>query len=475
VALAVLCLALLAGLAASGRADAHAVLLASAPEDGTSVATSPPRAELRFSEPFTLVRPEDVSVVGAGGDSVLEGAPRRLPTNARILEAPLRPGLADGTYTLRYRVLSADAHVITGAIVFGVGPGPVGAASLVGAGQGPSETGGWAVTARFLELLGIGGLFGLIAFRWLVWAPAWSDSRGLSPEESSGMLDWMRDRFWGLFAILALGSLIAEAYLLFVKSASLLGTSLLSTLGDPAGVTRALGETPFGSQVQLRAALLVVLFATGLVQSAIEGQPVPDKARQKVPVRPAGRPVAAVLMAVAALVVIGSISTQGHASQAPGGSLSVVADAAHVGAAAIWIAGLLMTLATIRRAPRVAPEGGPAVAARVLARFSRVALVAVGVALVTGTLRTIAELSDPAELWQTGHGQTIVIKLAILCPIAFLAFRNRRIVTALRAVSRPNRPTLALVHRGVGVELALSLVIILVASLLVGQVPGRLD
>jgi copper transport protein len=470
VAIVALVVALLSALVAPHRADAHAVLLETTPAAGESLASAPASVTLRFSETIHLVRPEDVSVVDEDGRPVTEGDPARAPSNSRVVVAPLRAGLAEGTFTVRYRILSADAHVVSGLYAFGVGSGPIGPPVSEGAGRGPAESGGWAVSARLLELVGIGGLFGLIAFRWLVWAPAHRGTPSLSPAESQAALEWLRDRFWGVFAVLAIGSLVAEAYLLFVKSASLLGTTVFGALADPAGVSRALSETPFGSQVQLRAAILVVLFATGLVQSAVESQSA-DGDR---PLRPGGRPVAGAVMAACALVVLGSISAQGHASQAPWSPLSIGADAIHLAAAAVWIAGLAMTLTVLRRAPRVAPDGGPLLAARTLARFSRVALVSVGLAIATGTIRTIGELSDPAELWQTGHGRSIVIKLALLCPIGFLSFRNRRIVTALRTVSRPNRPTLQMVRRGVALEIGLSLAVVVVAALLVGQVPGRL-
>lgn len=459
-----------AALALPGRADAHAVLLETRPAPESSVAAAPEEVVLRFSETVTLVRPEDVSIVDAQARPVVAGPAERDRANPRVITKPFDTGGADGTYTVRYRVLSADAHVVSDVFVFGVGSGPLGRPVTEGAGEGPSETGPWAVSARLLELIGIGGISGLIAFRRLIWAPAVGRTSGLSTDELRAVLLWFRDRYWGMFAILAIGSLVAETYLLFVKSASLLGTSVFGALADPSAVTRALGETPFGSQVQLRAALLVVLFATALVQSALEGQAGGDAPAPSA----AGRPIATIVMAVCAFVVLGSISLQGHASQAPWSSVSVAADAVHLAGAAVWIVGLVMTLVVLRRAPRAAPKGGSLLVARTLARFSRVALVAVAVVIATGTIRAIAELGDPAELWNTGHGRSIVIKLALLAPVGYLAFRNRRILTALRGVARPNRLTLRMVHRGVATEIAVSLLIVVVAALLVGQVPGRL-
>ena len=109
--------------------------------------------------------------------------------------------------------------------------------------------------------------------------------------------------------------------------------------------------------------------------------------------------------------------------------------------------------------------------ARILARFSKVALVAVAVAVVTGVVRSFGELSDPAQLWETAYGQSILYKIALLVPIGALALYNRRIIVALKSVTKPNAPTLTLVRRMAGAELILSVVIVIVASVLVAQVP----
>jgi putative copper export protein len=87
-------------------------------------------------------------------------------------------------------------------------------------------------------------------------------------------------------------------------------------------------------------------------------------------------------------------------------------------------------------------------------------------------VRSLGELDDPAELWNTAYGQSILIKISLLIPIGALALYNRRVIVALRRVRTPNPPTLKLVRRLAGAEFALSLVIVVVASILVAQVPG---
>jgi copper transport protein len=353
--------------------------------------------------------------------------------------------------------------------VFGVGPGELAEPYLGGGGAaGPSETGPWGVSSRFLELVGLGGLIGLLAFRWLVWGQVAGWARGVGAGERTAALTWWRDVYWVAFGVLAVGAMLAEGYLLLVQSASVLGTGVLDALRDASGIGQVLGDTRFGSLVQLRGALLFVLFAVGAVQFMREygsaGSPRPPS--------PTGSRVAGLIMAALLLSVLGGIAAQGHASVADLSGLQVGAQLVHMVAVAIWISGIALIALIHVRLPKVIPDGGPALAARLLARFSRVALIAVAVAVLSGVIRAVGELDDPAELWETAYGRSVLIKLALLCPLAFLGLYNRKVVAALRRVSRPNRPTLALVRRTAGAELVLSLAIAVVASLLVAQVPG---
>jgi copper transport protein len=176
-------------------------------------------------------------------------------------------------------------------------------------------------------------------------------------------------------------------------------------------------------------------------------------------------------MAALTLATFGAISAQGHAGTGRFQLLSVGVDIVHLVAVAVWMTGIAMLLIVLWRAPSVSAPLGRTLSGDVLARFSRVALVAVGAALATGTIRMIVELSDPADLWTSGYGRSILYKLALLIPVIALGLRHKRIVLALGEVSAPNRASIALVRRSALLELGLSLAIVVVASLLVAQVP----
>ena len=72
----------------------------------------------------------------------------------------------------------------------------------------------------------------------------------------------------------------------------------------------------------------------------------------------------------------------------------------------------------------------------------------------------------------SAYGRSILYKVALLLPIGALALYNRRVLEALRRVPRPNVPTMRLVRRMAASELALALAVVVIASLLVAQVPG---
>lgn len=457
-------------LAMCGTALGHAYLVSSDPAADASVDAPPALVTLTFNEPIELLRAEDADVVGPDGAAATSG-PARLGADSRVLEIPLRPRLATGTYTVRYKVVGADSHVIPAVFVFGVGvdEGELAEPFFSGDGSGgPTETGAWGTSSRFLEIVALGGLVGLLGFRWLVWGRSMRGLDDVAPGERDAVLAWGRDAFWVGFGVLALGAMVAEGYLLVVHSASVLGTGVLETARNATGISQVLADTRFGSLVQLRGALLFGLFALGAVLFIREygGSGTPRPARATGPALPA------LIMLALLMSVLGGIAAQGHASVASFAAVQIGAHMLHVVAVAVWMTGLALIVVVHVRLPRIAPDAGPALAARVLAGFSRVAGAAVAVAILTGVVRAIAELSDPAQLWESDYGQSILWKVALLVPIAVIALYNRRIVAAVTRIARPNGATLRLVRRTASAELALSLVVVLIATVLVAQVPA---
>ncbi|GAB3838152.1 hypothetical protein GCM10029963_03910 [Micromonospora andamanensis] len=118
-------LGLLAAVAPATPAAAHAVLLGTDPADGAVLATVPAEVTLTFNEPVT-VRPGGVRLLDAAGDELSTDS-RSVDTTV-VLAIP--PDLADGTYIVAFRVISADSHPVSGGFSFAVGA-PSSAAVMV--------------------------------------------------------------------------------------------------------------------------------------------------------------------------------------------------------------------------------------------------------------------------------------------------------------------------------------------------------
>jgi copper transport protein len=447
----------------AGPALAHATLLGSSPDiNGRGVQESASAVELRFSEPVEIVNRADVTVVNARGRRVDTGTPRTVAGDSRRVVVGLRGPLLPDSYTVRYRVVGADSHPSAQAFVFAVGRARLGSPILAGAG-GLSDTSPVAVAARVVELVALGLLLGLLAFRALVWGPAVAAARGLGAEERETALRHGQELFWRAFWALAVLAGVAESGVLLAKSAVVFHTGLLAAALHPSNTYGLVSASRFGDLLGWRLGALLALVAVAFALWSLERAGAPSAGRRG----PLG---VMALLGVAALTLL---ATQGHASQAPLAPLSVAADATHLAGAAIWIGGLPCLLAVLLRAPRALPDGGRPLASATLRRFSRIALWSVAAIAVTGLIRMAGELTTPAQLFTTGYGRDLMLKAALLAPILVLARRNRAMVAAMAGGLVPTAARLRAVARSVQMELMIAIGIITLAALLVAQVPGR--
>lgn len=113
-------------------AAAHARLEASSPKDGSTLTATPPEIMLRFNEPIkdglNQVSVKSGSTDVTDGDLEIEG---------NTVYQPIKSSLKSGSYTVTYRVVSADGHPISGSLSFTYAPpgGDTGAGD-----DGSSET-----------------------------------------------------------------------------------------------------------------------------------------------------------------------------------------------------------------------------------------------------------------------------------------------------------------------------------------------
>lgn len=101
----------------AGTVWAHAALTKSSPGNREVLAKSPARIHLQFNEKVEA-KFSTVSIEDAKGQKPKLAAPIATPEDAYGLDVAVPSVLPDGRYTVKYRVLSQDGHVIERSIAF---------------------------------------------------------------------------------------------------------------------------------------------------------------------------------------------------------------------------------------------------------------------------------------------------------------------------------------------------------------------
>lgn len=101
-------------------AEAHAILVKSQPAKDETVSVVPKQIDLWFNDP---VRSEykALAVIDSEGKRVDNHDVEQSLTDGSNIYATVET-LAPGTYTVRYRVVSQDTHIVTGKFQFTVKP-----------------------------------------------------------------------------------------------------------------------------------------------------------------------------------------------------------------------------------------------------------------------------------------------------------------------------------------------------------------
>jgi methionine-rich copper-binding protein CopC len=99
---------------------AHAFLVKAIPARRAQLLRPPNRVQLWFNERLEPAY-STLSVTGANGQRVDSREVKVGPDDPKLLSVPL-PQLPPGTYTIRFRVLSVDGHVVESEYPFTIRP-----------------------------------------------------------------------------------------------------------------------------------------------------------------------------------------------------------------------------------------------------------------------------------------------------------------------------------------------------------------
>ncbi len=413
--------AILVVLVLPGSASAHAVFESSSPTRGQFLGQAPKQVTFEFNEPveasFGAVR-----VFNADADQVQAGEDFRPGADDHRIGVALPGDLPDGTYTATYRVVSADAHPVSGGLVFTIGEGGGVSGNTISELIALSDSGPvtgvafWFV--RWIGFLAIALAVGSLAFLVMNWMPMLAGRRNLlgpRSEDTGRRLKLILG--WSVAAGL-LASLLAIPF----QGAIAAGTDFWSAFKPD--VFREVADTRFGMVMLLRTLSWLSLIPLVLLCSGITGRSD----------RRFGPTMVFSLVTAAFLVI--SPGLAGHASTQDPVWLLFPSDVLHVAAMSVWAGGLAALTFVLPVATRglERPQDRTEVLIDSLTRFSGAALVCLVVIAATGTIQAIVEVNSFPALVDTAFGRAVLIKIVLFLGLVILGAKNRRrIIPALVA------------------------------------------
>ena len=301
-------------VAGAGPAGAHAVVVSSSPSADERLPDAPAEVSIAFSEAFTSDL-GGLTVLDSDGDRV-DNDDSTQPT-PDTLRTSLRPGLEDGTYVANYKIVSADGHPISGAVVFGIGDAQLGDISDLAATNDPAAE-RIASLARFLTYTAALLVAGLAYFVSFVHDGA-SDRRPMTHLVQAATI------------IAAIGAVLTIA-----AQASL-------ATGDGVGAIAQVDVLRGVLREGMGWSTAVLFVGLALCHLAVTTRP---------------SALAQGLTFYGALAITTSFVFWGHAREAPNMWLAVAADIIHVAVAAAWFGGLVGLTIILRARTRSAQSAG---------------------------------------------------------------------------------------------------------------------
>jgi copper transport protein len=429
---------------------AHALLLRSIPDANASLDRAPAQVELYFS---ASIDPSfsKVTVLGSTGKAVDVGDSRVDPADPTHMTVSL-PSLPDGVYTVSWKALAtSDGHVTTGTFPFAVGN--VDAAALAAAAQasGQVKLPLGEVIARWLAYLAGAAIAGGTLFVLLIWQPAYA-----ALEAETGPLPGRPPR-WERLAVGTLVLLTCASVVSLLVEAGQVSSVEIATPWSSA-VGGLLFQTRYGALWLARLALIVALAAL-----LLRG--------------PTTRTRWIVFGVTLLLLLVVSLGSHAADEQAP--LLPTLGDWLHLSAASVWVGGLThFTVGLWASRNQKDATGRPLasrLAARLLPRFSLLALVSVDVIVLTGLYDATLRLGSWDLLFNTLYGKTLIVKILLAMPMVGMGAVNLLWTTPRMkraALAAADAPVVPFFRRFVTSEVALGAAVLLTVGVLTNLPPA---
>ncbi|MFC9430063.1 copper resistance CopC/CopD family protein [Streptomyces sp. NPDC056987] len=393
----------------SGTASAHAALTGSNPEDGAVVDTAPANVTLTFSEQMGMGA-DSIRVLDPDNKRVDTAKINNLGTGSTVkYSVGLKPDLADGTYTVAWRAVSADSHPISGAFTFSVGAPSETTATVPGQQAGGGLVGALYDITRYVSYTGFILLVGGTAFI----LACWQRGASVRPLQRLIVHGWL--------------ALTAATLVLLLLRTPYTGSGRLADAFDLGGLqdvlTTKTGAALISRLLLLGAAALfiAVLFGTYAKRSGEKAEEESEGEAEGEAGEPGKNDLTFGLATGGTVVAAGIAATWAlseHASTGIQPGIAMPVDVLHLLAAAVWLGGLTALLIALHKAPFMERAA--------IQRFSRTAFVCVVVLAVTGIYQSWRQVGSWSALGGTSYGRLLLMKVGLVAVLVSAAWFSRR-------------------------------------------------
>nr|WP_328829014.1 copper resistance protein CopC [Streptomyces ureilyticus] len=391
-------------LGGAGSASAHSSVRDTDPREGTVLQTAPKQVTMTFTEAVGI---SDDSIRVLSPDNVrMNAGPAEHAGGSDTVRVRLQDDLPEGTFTVAWRVVSADSHPISGAFTFSIGAPSATTANASAEPAVHPASGLLYDLARYAAYTAGALLIGAATFVLACRPPA------VRPLRKLFRLAW-----WTL--------LLSTVALLFLRGPYARGTGP-ATLLDLSLLKDTLSGRP-GWALLARLALVGL---AGVFLVRLWGARDTSRADELVDERPKPAVVASGGVLAVALAVTWAAAE--HASAGIQVPVAIVSSVLHLLAMAVWMGGLAALLTTLHRA-----ETPPSAAS--VARFSRLAFTSVVVLVITGVYQSWRGLGSWEALTGTSYGRILAAKVCAVVLLLGAAAYSRRWTAGLLAAQEPVR------------------------------------
>lgn len=427
-------------------AYAHAIPVQSIPAADARLNIAPAQIEIFFSE---AIEPSfsSIKVYDSQGERVDNNDTRLDAADPRHLTVSIR-SVPGGVFTVAWNVLSTvDGHITSGAFPFAVGD--VDPQALAAAGQA-SQTytiSPLDILARWLVFLSSASFLGGAVFLVFVWTPA---QPGDEVDRSLTRV-WRAIRILGLIAFFV-GNLLA----VMVQAGKAVGAEL--ALPWTPEFADLLITTRGGVLILVRLLLGVALAAALLRRAGLRKW----------------------LVVALSLAILVTVSLSSHSAALDAALFPILVDWVHLVGAGIWIGGLMYFAAAMWTLVRGEFAGRTALVARLIPRFSAVALPTVALLGLTGLYSAVVNVASVDKLIGTLYGETLIVKTLFVLPMIGLGAANLLIITgrmrrAAELAASTIPPILRQFRGTVTAEIVLGALILLTVGVLTTLPPSNLS